>query len=50
VEIMSPHVTMLRDGHDIAFPPEHHPPGAVPGRLRIETAAAPPTPERKAGG
>jgi small-conductance mechanosensitive channel len=50
VEIMSPHVTMLRDGHDIAFPPEHHPPGAVPGRLRIETAAAPPAPERKAGG
>jgi small-conductance mechanosensitive channel len=42
VEIMSPHVTMLRDGHEIAFPAAHHPPGAVPGRLRVETAVAPP--------
>jgi len=41
VEIMSPHVTMLRDGHELAFPAAHHPPGAAPGRLRIETAVAP---------
>lgn len=41
VEIMSPHVTMLRDGHELAFPAAFHPPGAVPGRLRVETAAAP---------
>jgi len=41
VEIMSPHVTMLRDGHDLAYPAAHHPPGAAPGRLRVETAVAP---------
>ncbi len=38
VEIMSPHVTALRDGHELAFPAEHHPAGAVPGRLRVDAA------------
>jgi small-conductance mechanosensitive channel len=47
VEIMSPHVTMLRDGHDLAYPAELHPPGAQPGRLRVETAVAPAAAPRK---
>jgi small-conductance mechanosensitive channel len=57
VEIMSPHYTSLRDGHAIAYPEQFHPPGAEPGRLRVETveapraadADAPRAPERKAG-
>ncbi|HET8539182.1 MAG TPA: mechanosensitive ion channel family protein [Anaeromyxobacter sp.] len=41
VEIMSPHYTALRDGHAIAFPEAFHPPGAEPGRFRVETIEAP---------
>lgn len=37
VEILSPHYTQLRDGHDPALPPGHGPHAAVPGfRLRPE--------------
>lgn len=49
VEIMSPHVTALRDGHELAFPAEHHPAGAVPGRLRVDAAVAPPPAGGKGG-
>lgn len=49
VEIMSPHVTALRDGHELAFPAEHHPAGAVPGRLRVDAAVAPPPVGGKGG-
>lgn len=56
VEIMSPHFAALRDGHELAFPEAHHPPGARPGRFRVETVPAPredrdapPSPEREAG-
>jgi small-conductance mechanosensitive channel len=40
VEIMSPHYAALRDGHAIAFPEAFHPPGAEPGRFRVETVQA----------
>lgn len=42
VEIMSPHVTALRDGHELAFPAEHHPAGVHPGRLRVDAAVTAP--------
>jgi small-conductance mechanosensitive channel len=41
VEIMSPHYAALRDGHAIAYPEAFRPPGAEPGRFRVETVGAP---------
>jgi small-conductance mechanosensitive channel len=40
VEIMSPHVTAIRDGHELAYPDAYRPAGAEPGRLRVESLQA----------
>jgi small-conductance mechanosensitive channel len=49
VEIMSPHVTSIRDGNTVAIPEAQRPPGYQPGSFRVSDAAAaaaarPPTP------
>jgi len=41
VEIMSPHYQQLRDGNEVAIPPEYRPPDYTPGSFRVNNDSNP---------